>query len=176
ALLGEDRGETLVWSAGVSAGLPVATATAALYATNATSGTLAGRSLGSSRVRLGLQLTVESPIGEQLGVYVPRAVAARAVQPAPAAEEDAARKERRVVRVDIREFAFIEQRLEVARGTTVEWVNGDDVVHTATSDDGAWDSGAIQPGASWSATFDEPGIYSYHCGPHPYMRGTVTVR
>ncbi|HEX7089592.1 MAG TPA: cupredoxin family copper-binding protein [Longimicrobiales bacterium] len=176
ALLGEDRGETLVWSAGVSAGLPVSTATAALYVTNATSGTLEGRSLGFSRVRFGLQLTVESPIGEQLGVFVPRAVAAHAVQPAPPEEEDTAREERRVVRVDVREFAFIEQRLEIARGTTVEWVNRDAVVHTATSDDGSWNSGAIEPGASWSATFNEPGIYSYHCGPHPYMRGTIRVR
>src|SRR5690606_35151725 len=137
---------TLVWSAGVSAGLPVSTATAALYATNATSGTLEGRSLGFSRVRFGLQLTVESPIGEQLGVFVPRAVAAHAVQPAPPEEEDTAREERRVVRVDVREFAFIEQRLEIARGTTVEWVNRDAVVHTATSDDGSWNSGAIEPG------------------------------
>ena len=176
ALLGEDRGETLVWSAGVSAGLPVSTATVAVYATNATSGTLEGRSLGFSRVRVGLQLTVESPIGEQLGVFVPREVAARSVQPAPPAAEDTAREERRVVRVEIREFAFIEQRLEIARGTTVEWVNRDAVVHTATSDDGSWNSGAIQPGASWAARFDEPGIYSYHCGPHPYMRGTITVR
>lgn len=176
ALLGEDRGETLVWSAGFSAGLPVSTATTALYVTNATSGTLEGRSLGFSRVRFGLQLTVETPIGEQLGVFVPREVAARTVQPAPPAEEDTAREERRVVRVDIRDFAFIEQRLEIAPGTTVEWVNRDDVVHTATSDDGSWNSGAIEPGASWSATFDEPGIYSYHCGPHPYMRGTITVR
>ncbi len=176
ALLGEDRGETLVWSAGVSAGLPVSTATTALYVTNATSGTLEGRSLGFSRVRFGLQLTVESPIGERFGVFVPREVAARTVQPAPPAAEDTARAERRVVRVDIREFAFIEQRLEIAPGTTVEWLNRDDVVHTATSDDGSWNSGAIEPGASWSATFDEPGIYSYHCGPHPYMRGTITVR
>ena len=176
ALLGEDRGETLVWSAGVSAGLPVSTATVAVYATNATSGTLEGRSLGFSRVRVGLQIAVESPIGEQLGVFVPRAVAARAVQPAPPAAEDTAREERRIVRVEIRDFAFIEQRLEIERGTTVEWVNRDDVVHTATSDDGSWNSGAIEPGASWSATFEEPGIYSYHCGPHPYMRGTITVR
>jgi plastocyanin len=176
ALVGEDRGETLVWSAGLSAGLPVSTATVALYATNATSGTLEGRSLGFSRVRFGLQLTVESPIGELLGVFVPREVAARTVQPAPPADQDTAREERRVVRVDIREFAFIEQRLEIERGTTVEWVNRDAVVHAATSDDGSWNSGAIQPGASWSATFDEPGIYSYHCGPHPYMRGTIRVR
>jgi plastocyanin len=168
-VLDSPRADEVVWSAGLQAGLPVASATVSLQATNATSGTLEGRSVSTGRTRYGVELTLASPIGELLGVFVPRDVAARAVRPtqAPAGPS---------VQIAIREFAFVADRLTVPRGTTIVWTNYDDVVHTASSDDGAWNSGAIPPGRSWSATFDQPGIYSYHCGPHPYMRGTITVR
>lgn len=168
-LIGIDGGEDVVWSAGVQIGLPVSTATLSLQATNATSGTIQGRSLGTGRTRYGLHLTVASPVGVVLGTFVPREVAQRAVQPVESPEG-------RVVHVAIREFAFVGGRLEVPRGTTVVWTNRDRAVHTATSDDGSWNSGAIAEGESWSARFDEPGTYSYHCGPHPYMRGSVVVR
>lgn len=78
--------------------------------------------------------------------------------------------------VAIREFAYIGQRIVIQRGTTVVWTNYDPAVHIATSDDAAWSSGAIPAGASWSARFDQPGTYSYHCGPHPYVRAIIVVR
>lgn len=168
-LSGVDRGEDVTWSVGAQAGLPVTTSTVSLQVTNATSGTIEGRSLGTDDVRFGVELTVASPIGELLGVFVPREVAARAVQPVDA--PDGA-----IVRVDIREFAFVGERIVIPAGATVVWTNRDEVVHTATSDDGAWNSGAIEPGESWSARFDERGVYSYHCSPHPYMRGSIVVR
>jgi hypothetical protein len=45
----------------------------------------------------------------------------------------------------------------------------------ATDPAGAFDSGAVQPGQSYSFTFDKPGTYTYHCEIHPDMTGTVTV-
>jgi len=44
-----------------------------------------------------------------------------------------------------------------------------------TSDDGAWDSGPLQPGESFSVALDQPGAYAYHCSIHPFMHGTVVV-
>jgi plastocyanin len=45
-----------------------------------------------------------------------------------------------------------------------------------TGDDLAFDdSGPLVPGASFTATFDEPGTYRYRCGPHPQMVGEIVV-
>lgn len=65
--------------------------------------------------------------------------------------------------------------ITVAAGTTVEWTNQDDVPHTATADEGAFDSGTLNTGDSYEFTFDEPGTFSYFCEVHPNMTGTITV-
>ena len=79
------------------------------------------------------------------------------------------------VEVDVVDFAFNPETLEVAIGTTVVFTNRGAAPHTATSDDGAFDSGRIDSGASFSLTFDAPGTYAYHCEFHPNMRATITV-
>jgi manganese oxidase len=77
--------------------------------------------------------------------------------------------------VSIKNFAFNPPNATVAPGTTVTWVNNDQTAHTATANDGAFDSGTLQPGQSYSFKFDKPGTYAYHCEIHPYMTATVTV-
>src|SRR5215217_7350866 len=79
--------------------------------------------------------------------------------------------------VNIKNFAFNPPNVTVAPGTTVTWVNNDQTAHTATATDpaGAFDSGTLQPGQSYSFTFDKPGTYAYHCNIHPDMTATVTV-
>ena len=58
----------------------------------------------------------------------------------------------------------------------MSWVNcGPTDTHTSTSDDGAWDSGALTPAATYTRTFNEAGDFDYHCAPHPFMTGTVVV-
>jgi plastocyanin len=95
-------------------------------------------------------------------------------KPAPAPRRTARRAS--TVAVAIEGFKFVPARLEVAVGTTVVWTNRDQVVHTATADNRSWDSGLIQPGATWRRTFDRPGTYPYHCTPHPFMKGVIVVR
>src|SRR5687767_7749323 len=72
---------------------------------------------------------------------------------------------------------FEPQTINVQPGTTVRWVNYGHHAHTVTADDGSWDSGDIQPGASYSATFNNPGTYYYYCRHHTQdrMRGVVVV-
>ena len=66
--------------------------------------------------------------------------------------------------------------LTVSVGTTVTWVNNDPgQVHTATADDGSFDSGFLNEGDTWSYTFTEPGEFGYFCTPHPWMRAKVIV-
>ncbi len=79
--------------------------------------------------------------------------------------------------VSIQDFFFEPDQLTVAPGTTVTWVNDGEEPHTSTADDGTWDSGTLQPGESFSFTFDEPGIFRYVCRHHGLagMTGTITV-
>lgn len=74
--------------------------------------------------------------------------------------------------------------ITVPVGTTVTWRNEDAVFHTVTSGasngttatpDGTFDSGEIQPGETFSYTFDTPNTFDYHCTPHPWMVGQVVV-
>ncbi len=61
-------------------------------------------------------------------------------------------------------------------GQTVAWQNNDVITHTATSDSGAFDTGAIPPGATSNPiTMNTAGTFSYHCSIHPTMTGTLTV-
>ncbi|HEX7100443.1 MAG TPA: plastocyanin/azurin family copper-binding protein [Acidimicrobiia bacterium] len=65
--------------------------------------------------------------------------------------------------------------LRVKVGTTVTWTNDDQMMHSVTSADGLFDSGLLDPGQSWSYTFDQPGEFEYFCSPHPWMRAKVIV-
>jgi plastocyanin len=58
---------------------------------------------------------------------------------------------------------------------TVMWTNDDVAAHTVTSDSGAFNSGNLNPGQSFTFTFSTPGNYTYHCDYHPWMKGTVIV-
>jgi plastocyanin len=78
--------------------------------------------------------------------------------------------------VGIKNFAYDPPTIEVAAGTTVTWTNSDSVPHTVTQNGGGFQSGKMDPGASFSFTFDTPGTYEYHCEYHPNMHGTVVVK
>jgi plastocyanin len=86
---------------------------------------------------------------------------------APAAETE--------VRVD--NFTFMPGTLTVARGTTVKWVNRDDIPHTVVSDDKTtFKSKALETDDSFTYTFDKPGTYTYFCSIHPKMTAKVVVQ
>lgn len=80
--------------------------------------------------------------------------------------------------VGIRGFAFIPAEVTVAPGTQVVWVNCEDQAslgHTSTSDGGVWDSPLLTRGDTYDRVFTDVGDFPYHCTPHPFMKGTVTV-
>lgn len=81
----------------------------------------------------------------------------------------------KVAGITINGFAFTPMVLSVAVGTRVTVTNHDTVAHTWTADKGAFNSGLIQPGASYHFTFTSAGTYRYHCAVHTFMTGTVNV-
>ena len=77
--------------------------------------------------------------------------------------------------VEIADFAFAPDAIEVAAGSTVTWRNADPTPHTVSARDGAFDSGTLDPGAGFETTFAQPGTFAYFCQIHPTMRGSVRV-
>ena len=81
--------------------------------------------------------------------------------------------------VTIENMMFTPSQITVAKGGTVTWTNNDSVPHTVTDDlsnAGGPASGDIQPGKTYSFTFDKTGSFQYHCTIHPSMRGTIVVK
>ena len=77
--------------------------------------------------------------------------------------------------VEISNNAFIPGQLNVAPGTTVTFVNNDNVPHTVTADNGLFDSGELAPGESFPVVLEGEGTVPYHCELHPEMKGTIVV-
>jgi plastocyanin len=69
-------------------------------------------------------------------------------------------------RVSIQSSSYSPADLTVMASGTVLWNNIDGNVHTVTADNGAFDSGDIQPGASFTHTFETAGPYTYYCKYH----------
>lgn len=78
--------------------------------------------------------------------------------------------------VTIRDFEFAPSAVTVNVGDTVTWTNDGPTPHSATANDGSFDTGIMNAGASGSHTFTEAGTFAYICTPHPNMTGTVTVQ
>ena len=79
------------------------------------------------------------------------------------------------VNVDIKDFSYGDP-IEVPVGTTVTFTNQDAAPHTVTDKAGSFQSNKIDPGASWSYTFDTAGEFNYFCEFHANMAGTITVK
>jgi plastocyanin len=79
------------------------------------------------------------------------------------------------VTVEIQDFAFDSDRIEITVGTTVTWTNNGDAPHTVTADDESFGSDTLNSGESFSFTFTEVGEFAYHCAIHPRMKGVVVV-
>ncbi len=106
-------------------------------------------------------------------VCVVLAAALLAGQVAPAAQPGEAQVSR-TKRVEITNFKFRPQALEIAKDTRVVFSNASSAAHTAT-DRGGFDTGRIKAGSSIAMRFGQKGTFSYHCKIHPFMRGKVVV-
>jgi len=78
--------------------------------------------------------------------------------------------------VSIDNFTFSSKELTVAAGSTVRWINHDDIVHSVVAKNAAFRSKALDTDDVYSYTFTSAGTFDYLCGQHPLMTGTIIVK
>ncbi|KKS22774.1 MAG: hypothetical protein UU80_C0002G0006 [candidate division WWE3 bacterium GW2011_GWA1_41_8] len=87
------------------------------------------------------------------------------------------------VTIDMNSLQFSDEKIRISNGTKVTWNNLENVAHfintnphPAHSYYPVMNSRSIGQGESFSVTFNEAGIYLYHCSAHPLtMRGYILV-
>lgn len=76
---------------------------------------------------------------------------------------------------------YIPLNLEIKKGTTVVWINDDNIQHTIQSQDeqgnvlSLFNSKALKTSERFAYKFNEEGVYHYFCTIHPWRVGVVTV-
>ena len=78
--------------------------------------------------------------------------------------------------IAIDNFTFGPQAATVPAGTTVTWVNRDDIPHTVVAVDKSFRSKVLDTDEKFSFTFAKAGTFDYFCSIHPHMTGKVVVR
>ena len=72
-------------------------------------------------------------------------------------------------------FAFNPSAIKVPVGTTVTWTNKDEEPHSVVLGQEGRSPVLAGNAVTFSHTFAKPGVYTYNCGIHPFMHGSVTV-
>jgi plastocyanin len=78
------------------------------------------------------------------------------------------------IEVKIDNFTFAPRTLTVKAGTTVTWINEDDIPHTVVST-GHFRSKPLDTGDRFTYTFPTAGSFAYFCSLHPHMQASITV-
>jgi plastocyanin len=169
SLLSTRPGEELAWSAGLVFAIPNSPHTFSLHASNVSVNSIEGSSRRSplvagatSKPLYGFEFTVPLHLS-RFSAWFKKGVAR------PAGASDGTPE------IRITGFKFPET-VTVAAGQTVRWINDDAVDHTITFDSGEGTSPPIGQGGVFTHTFARAGTYTYHCTPHPFMRGTIIVQ
>ena len=120
----------------------------------------------------------DSPLDNSPGGAVAAPAAAGSVAPsavAAAPPDSAASATATTIRID--NFSFNPRSTTVPAGTTITWVNADDVPHKIVSSDGKFTaSPALDTNDRYTFGFTRPGRYEYFCAIHPKMTGVVVVQ
>ena len=75
----------------------------------------------------------------------------------------------------IKNFSFEPAEIAISAGDSIVFTNEDGAPHTATDDNGAFDTGRLNRDQSATLTFPSAGNFAYHCAFHPRMTGTITI-
>ena len=86
-----------------------------------------------------------------------------------------------IANINIKGSAFQPDSIHIEVGDTVRWTQMDGLNHTATSTphggDGNWGSVTLtqQQNKTYDHVFSAPGVYTYDCEYHNFMRAKITV-
>ena len=158
------------WGAAISVVIPGSPHTFSLQTSNAAVNTIQGNSRGTNQRRYGFEFTIPLHLRRFSPWFHRPEHAIRTNQPlvnlAAAAE------------VVIEGIRFWTDTVTISAGQAVKWVNRDNLEHTVTFDarNAARLSGSLPPKGELAIQFDQPGTYTYHCTPHPTMKGVVVVK
>ncbi len=87
------------------------------------------------------------------------------------------------ITINLQNLAFSAPQVRVSKGTKVTWVNQDDTEHTVNTNSHPahtyyldQNSRTLAKGDTYSTTFNDTGIFLYHCTPHAdTMHGQIIV-
>ncbi|WP_406857117.1 cupredoxin family copper-binding protein [Alsobacter sp. KACC 23698] len=96
--------------------------------------------------------------------------------PVGAAQEKVAAQAPPPVEITIDNFTFTPTEITISPGTTVRWVNHDDIPHTVVEAEKSFKSKTLDTDDSFSMTFKSTGSIVYFCSLHPHMTGKVIVK
>ena len=155
-----------VWGVALNVVIPGSPHTFAFEAGNASLNSIQGNSLGSNDVRYGFEFTIPLHLKRFSPWFhgSPKPAALGASGAAVAAE------------VNMTAIKFAGDAVTISAGQAVRWTNRDPLEHTVTFDGAEPGSPPIPPNGSYVHRFDRPGTYTYHCTPHPFMKGVVVVK
>jgi plastocyanin len=170
----------VAWSAALQLAVPYTPHTFSLQVTNTRTASLQGSSFGDGQTRYGFEFTIPFTLSRYFG-------GRQGTEQQGASGEVAA-----VVEMND-QLMYVPGAISILAGEAVRWLNPSAVIHTVTADPsramradnvrlpsgaGAFDSGDIGPGGSFTWTFTELGEYRYFCIPHEgaAMVGTIIVR
>jgi plastocyanin len=159
------------WSVAIDLLIPGSPHTFSLQASNATSATIQGASIGYAptgltRILYGFEFTIPIHL-KRFGPWFHGT-------PRPAAVGDVSAPVAATVRLAA--YKFGTDTVTISVGQAVRWVNNDPVEHTISFDGAESGSPLIAPKGSFIHRFGKAGTYSYHCTPHPFMKGVVIVK
>ncbi len=77
--------------------------------------------------------------------------------------------------VKLRDNKFLPTTTVVKVGTTVTWINEDQIPHVVKSTDGVFESTSLQQADTWSYKFENTGIYNYASADHPEISARIKV-
>lgn len=159
-------GTVAAWGVALDFVIPGSPHTFSLQASNATVNTIQGNSIGTGDMRYGFEFTI--PL--HLKRFAPWFHGSRPAALGGAGGATVAAE------VTMATFKFASDTVTITTGQAVRWTNRDPVEHTITFDGAEPGSPPIPQNASYVHRFDRPGTYTYHCTPHPFMRGVVVVK
>lgn len=172
SLLSTRPGESVAWSVGLVFAIPSSPHTFSLQASNVDVNTIEGSSrkgpiaTAIKKPIYGFEFTIPLHLS-RFGAWFHKSTKAAVTGDAGATV---------AATVTMSAMKFRADTVMISVGQAVRWNNADPLGHTVTFDNGEPGSVLIDPNGAYVRRFDHAGTFTYHCTPHPFMKGVVVVQ